>query len=165
MSIGLILKIARQFLLRISCFSSAVWKSLRTKVLQASISRISTSSAVPLWLIGCSWSPHWCEGPRKASLQLTQTGAAGRVELNLGPSEVEVVHPEVDFLSLTLGTWFSLAEDWWVDMQKQGRYPQMQIVLSGWFMFLCKAAAPGVITEDWLSGPMHCAEVVMGSQN
>ena len=39
----------------------------------------------------------------------------------------------------------------------------MQIVLSGWSMFLCKAAAPGVITEDWLSGPMGVAEEVTGT--
>ena len=48
-------------------------------------------------------------------------------------------------------------------MHKQGRDPQMQIVLSDWSMFLCKAVAPGVITEDWLSGPMGVAEEVSGT--
>ena len=48
-------------------------------------------------------------------------------------------------------------------MHKQGRDPQMQIMLSDWSMFLCKAAAPGVITEDWLSGPMGVAEEVAGT--
>ena len=41
--------------------------------------------------------------------------------------------------------------------------PQMQMELSGWSMILCKAAAPGVITEDWLSGPMGVAEEVAGT--
>ena len=48
-------------------------------------------------------------------------------------------------------------------MHKQGRDPQMQIMLSDWSMFLCKAAAPEVITEDWLSGPMGVAEEVAGT--
>ena len=39
----------------------------------------------------------------------------------------------------------------------------MQIVLSGWSMFLCKAAAPEVITEDWLSSPLGVAEEVAGT--
>ena len=164
MSIGSTFKTDKQFFCNIENFSADVCKSLRTKSLQAWKSSVSLSSHTSplmslLWLLGLSSLSfsHWCERSRKAWLQFLQTGALDKMGLDVpgrSPLDVEV-QPEADFLSLTLGTWWSsLGERGWHARQTHGKAPQIHRWLSDLLVarvsFWKAASAPGV-TGEWRS--------------